>query len=154
MYSYSTHKQFMANAYKEAMKAYCKNEVPVGAVIVRGGKIIARGHNEKELKNDATSHAEISTIRKACKKLGTWRLNDCDLYVTLEPCVMCAGAIIQARINAVYIGARDPKTGAVGSVINIFRRDLFNHNVNYTYGIMEKECSELLKNFFKDLRRL
>ncbi|NSW90164.1 MAG: nucleoside deaminase [Firmicutes bacterium] len=142
----------MNEAYKEALKAYKKEEVPIGAIIVKDNNIIARAHNERELKNDATLHAEISAIKKACKKLGLWRLNDCDMYVTLEPCVMCAGALIQARIRTVYIGTADPKAGAVGSVIDILGIEKFNHKVNVVYGIMEEECSSILKNFFKELR--
>lgn len=146
------HERFMNEAYKEAVKAYEKDEVPIGAVIVKDGKIIARGHNERELKNDATLHAEISAVKKACKKIGTWRLNNCDIYVTLEPCAMCAGALIQARIRTVYIAAKDPKAGAVGSIINILGIERFNHKVNVVFGIMEEECSKLLKDFFKELR--
>ncbi len=144
---------FMREALKEAYKAYSKDETPIGAVIVRDGKIIARGHNEKELTNDPTNHAEIAVIREASAKLGTWRLNDCDLYVTLEPCTMCAGAIIQARVGRLFIGTVDPKAGAVGSVINVLRVDAFNHKVEVTYGILQEECSEILKNFFKELRK-
>lgn len=142
----------MKRAYKEALKAYSKDEVPIGAVIVKDGKIIARGHNERELKQDATLHAEITAIRKACKKLGSWRLNDCDIYVTLEPCTMCAGALIQSRIRTLYIGALDPRAGAAGSVIDVFNVKEFNHKVEVVYGIMEEECSEILKKFFRELR--
>jgi len=145
-------KWFMEQAYKEALKAYKKNEVPIGAVIVKDGKIIARGHNERELKQDATLHAEITAIRKACKKLNSWRLNDCDIYVTLEPCAMCAGALIQSRIKTLYIGALDPRAGAAGSVIDVFKIKEFNHRVEVVYGIMEEECSEILKRFFRELR--
>jgi tRNA(adenine34) deaminase len=151
-HKYGCHGQFMNEAYKEALKAYEKDEVPIGAVIVKDNKIIARAHNERESKNDATLHAEISAIRKACRKLGLWRLNDCDIYVTLEPCVMCAGALIQARIRTVFIGTPDPKAGAVGSVIDVTGIEKFNHKVNVVYGIMEKECSSILKNFFTELR--
>ena len=146
------HEWFMKRAYKEALKAYSKDEVPIGAVIVKDGKIIARGHNERELKQDATLHAEITAIRKACKKLGSWRLNDCDIYVTLEPCTMCAGALIQSRIRTLYIGALDPRAGAAGSVIDVFNVKEFNHKVEVVYGIMEEECSEILKKFFRELR--
>jgi len=146
-------KWFMNRAYKEALKAYKKDEVPIGAVIVKDGKIIARAHNERELRKDATLHAEITAIKKACKKLGSWRLNECDIYVTLEPCAMCAGALIQSRMKTVYIGTPDPKAGAAGSVINIFNVEKFNHKVEVVYGIMEEECSEILKNFFRELRR-
>lgn len=146
------HLRFMQEAYKEALKAYGKDEVPIGAVIVKDSKIIARAHNERESRNDATLHAEISAIKKACRKLGTWRLNDCDMYVTLEPCVMCAGALIQARIRTLFIGAEDPKAGAVGSVIDVTGVEKFNHKINIVYGIMEEESSLILKQFFKKLR--
>ncbi len=142
----------MKEALKEARKAYKKNEIPIGAVIVRENRIIARGHNEKELKKDATFHAEISAIRKASKKLGSWRLNDCDMYVTLEPCAMCAGALIQARIGRLFIGTADPKAGAVGSVVDILSVEKFNHKVEVTYGILEQECSNIIKEFFRELR--
>ncbi|HHW32082.1 MAG TPA: nucleoside deaminase [Clostridiaceae bacterium] len=143
---------FMNEAYKEAIKAYKKGEVPIGAVIVKDGIIISRAHNEREIKHDATLHAEMTCIRKACKKLNSWRLNDCDIYTTLEPCPMCAGALIQARINRLYIGAKDPKGGAVGSVIDVLGENLFNHKVEIVYGIMEEQCSAILKDFFKNLR--
>jgi len=146
------HKWYMKQALKEAKKAYSKDEIPIGAVIVKDGKIISRGHNEKELKSDATLHAEITAIKKASKKLKSWRLNDCDMYVTLEPCTMCAGALIQARIKRLYIGAPDPKAGAVGSVIDVLAVEKFNHKVEVVYGILEDECSAMLKEFFKDLR--
>ncbi|OPZ94136.1 MAG: tRNA-specific adenosine deaminase [Firmicutes bacterium ADurb.Bin419] len=144
---------FMKEALKEAKKAYKKDETPVGAVIVKDGKVIARGHNEKELKNDPTLHAEISAIRKACKKLNSWRLNDCDMYVTLEPCAMCAGAIIQARVGRLFIGTTDPKAGAVGSVVDILGVDKFNHRVEVSYGLLMEECSKILKDFFRELRQ-
>lgn len=145
---------YMKQALKEAEKAYRKLEVPVGAVIVKDGKIIARAHNQKETKTDTTKHAEILAIQKASKKLETWRLIDCEMYVTLEPCSMCAGAIINSRIKKVYIGAKDEKTGAVGSVLNLFEDYTFNHKVETETGIMEKECQETLKKFFKELREL
>ena len=145
---------YMKQALKEAEKAYRKLEVPVGAVIVKDGKIIARAHNQKETKTDTTKHAEILAIQKASKKLETWRLIDCEMYVTLEPCSMCAGAIINSRIKKVYIGALDEKTGAVGSVLNLFKDYTFNHKVEYELGVMEKECQEILKNFFKELRQI
>ena len=147
-----THEYYMKQALKEAQKAYKKAETPVGAVIVRDGKIISRGHNDKELKNDPTCHAEINAIRKAAKKLDSWRLNDCDLYVTLEPCTMCAGAIIQARIRNLYIGTMDPKAGAVGSVIDVLGIQQFNHRVYVENGILTKESSDILKKFFRELR--
>ena len=145
---------YMNQALKEAEKAYQKLEVPVGAVIVKDGKIIARAHNQKETKIDTTKHAEILAIQKASKKLKSWRLIDCEMYVTLEPCSMCAGAMINSRIKKVYIGAMDEKTGAVGSVLNLFEDYTFNHRVEVETGIMEKECQETLKRFFKELRIL
>ena len=145
---------YMKQALKEAKKAYKKLEVPVGAVIVKEGKIIARAHNQKETKTDTTKHAEILAIQKASKKLESWRLIDCEMYVTLEPCSMCAGAIINSRIKKVYIGAMDEKTGAVGSVLNLFEDYTFNHKVEAETGVMEKECQETLKKFFKELREL
>ena len=146
--------KYMNEALKEAQKAYDKLEVPVGAIIVKDGKIIARAYNKKEEKKDTTMHAEIIAIKKASKKIGAWRLNDCEMYVTLEPCTMCAGAIINSRIKKVYIGTMDEKTGAVGSVLNLFEDYTFNHKVEAEKGIMEKECQETLKKFFKELREL
>ena len=146
--------KFMKEALKEAKKAYGKLEVPVGAVIVQDEKIIARAHNLKETKFDTTEHAEILAIQKASKKLNSWRLLDCEMYVTLEPCSMCAGAMINSRIKKVYIGAMDEKTGAVGSVLNLFEDYTFNHKVEAETGVMEKECQETLKKFFKELREL
>ncbi len=144
----------MKEALKEAEKAYDKLEVPVGAVVVKEGKIIARAHNLKETKYDTTKHAEILAIQKASKKLNNWRLIDCDMYVTLEPCSMCAGAIINSRIRKVYIGALDEKTGAAGSVLNLFEDFTFNHNVEVEKGIMQEECETMLKKFFKMLRKI
>ena len=144
----------MKEALKEAKKAFDKEEVPVGAVIVKDGKIIARAHNNKEEKNDTTKHAEIIAIQKASKKLNNWRLNDCEMYVTLEPCPMCAGAIIQARIKKVYIGTDDPKTGACGSVLNLLDDYKFNHKVEIEKNMMKKECEKILKDFFKSLRSI
>ena len=146
--------KFMKEALKEAKKAYEKLEVPVGCVIVKDGKIIARGHNLKEIKKDTTKHAEIITIQKASKKLDSWRLLDCEMYVTLEPCSMCAGAIINSRIKKLYIGTQDPKTGAAGSVYNLFSDYTFNHNVEVEKDILKDECEEMLKKFFKELRNI
>ena len=147
------HKKFMKEAYKEAIKAKDKNEVPVGAVIVRNSDkvIIARGHNIKESEKNSLLHAEIIAIQKASKFLNEWRLSDCSMYVTLEPCPMCAGAIVQARIKDLYIGTFDERTGACGSVINITQNENFNHwvNVNWMYDDM---CSELITSFFKAKR--
>ena len=150
--THKTHEWFMRQALREAEKAYKKDETPIGAVIVRDGIIIARGYNTKEAKNDPIQHAEINAIKKACKKLATWRLNDCDMYVTLEPCPMCAGALIQSRVGRLFIGTGDPKAGAVGSVINILAVNEFNHKVDVNYGILEYECSKILKDFFRELR--
>lgn len=142
----------MELALKEAKKAYDKLEVPVGCVIVLDGKVIAKAYNKRETKNSVLGHAELIAIEKACKKLGSWRLEDCDMYVTLEPCPMCSGAIIQARIKNLYYGAPDFKTGACGSKINLFETK-FNHSVNIFGGIMELEASQLIKDFFKMLRK-
>ncbi len=146
--------KFMKEALKEALKAYNKLEVPVGAVIVNNGKIIARAHNVKEEKQDTTRHAEIIAIQKASKKLNNWRLTNCEMYVTLEPCSMCAGALIGSRIKKVYIGTMDEKTGACGSVLNLLEDFTFNHKVEIETGILQKESEELLKKFFKELRKM
>ena len=145
--------KFMKEALKEAKKAYDKLEVPVGCVIVKNGKIIARSHNLKETKKDTTKHAEMIAIEKASKKIDAWRLLDCDMYVTLEPCSMCAGAIINARIKNLYIGTMDKKTGAAGSVLNLFEDFTFNHKVTVETGILQEQCEKILKDFFKELRK-
>lgn len=145
--------KFMKEALKEARKAYNKLEVPVGCVIVKDGKIIARAHNLKETKKDTTNHAEILAIKKASRKIGEWRLIDCEMYVTLEPCPMCAGAIINSRIKKLYIGTLDEKTGAAGSVLDLFNDYVFNHKVDVNIGILAHECKSILKEFFKDLRK-
>jgi len=142
----------MKEALKEAEKAYGKEEIPVGAVIVKDEKIIARGHNIKEIKKSSIAHAELITIAKANKKLENWRLSDCEMYVTLEPCPMCAGAIIQSRFKKIYIGTMDEKTGACGSVLNLLEYK-FNHEVEVEYGILQEECEYILKDFFKNLRK-
>lgn len=144
---------YMKIALKEAEKAYNELEVPVGAIIVKDGKIIARAYNEKEKKHDTTKHAEILAIQKASKKLKSWRLNDCDMYVTLEPCSMCAGALIQSRIRKVYIGTMDEKTGSCGSVLNLLEDYKFNHKVEVEYNVCKEECEKILKDFFKNLRK-
>jgi len=144
--------QYMAEAINEAKKALELNEVPVGAIIVCEDKIIARAHNLRESSNQATAHAELLAIQNACSLLGSWRLDKCDLYVTLEPCPMCAGAIINSRIRSVYFGAFDPKGGACGSVIDLFRKGFFNHTPIVYAGIMENECESLLKEFFSRIR--
>ena len=144
---------YMRQALKEAEKAYKKLEIPVGAIIVKDGKIIARAHNQKETKTDTTKHAEILAIQKASKKLQSWRLIDCEMYITLEPCSMCAGAIINSRIKKIYIGALDEKTGAAGSVLNLFDDYTFNHKVEVEKGLLKENCENILKNFFKELRK-
>ena len=146
--------KFMKEALKEAKKAYNKLEVPVGCVIVKDGKIIARAHNLKETKLDTTKHAEMLAIQKASQKLKAWRLLDCEMYITLEPCSMCAGAIINSRIKKIYIGTMDEKTGAGGSVLNLFEDYTFNHKVEVETGIMKDECEKILKDFFKELRQI
>ena len=146
--------KFMKEALKEAQKAYKKLEVPVGAIIVKDGKIVARAHNLKETKNDTTKHAEILAIEKSSKKLGNWRLIDCEMYVTLEPCPMCAGAIVNSRIKKVNIGAMDEKTGACGSKLNLLQDFNFDTKVDMEIGILENECRELLQKFFVALRKL
>jgi len=145
---------FMKEALKEAKKAYKKLEVPVGAVIVKNGEIIAKAHNLKETKFDTTKHAEILAIQRASKKLKSWRLLDCEMYITLEPCTMCAGAIINSRIKKIYIGTMDEKTGAAGSKLNLFEDYTFNHKVEVENGILKEECEKTLKDFFKELRKL
>ncbi len=147
------HKKYMKEALKEAKKAFEKGEVPIGAIIVKDDKIIARAHNLREIKKDALAHAEIIAIHKACKKLDAWRLIDCDMYVTMEPCPMCAGAIINSRINNLYIGAMEPKFGCAGSKLNLFKDITFNHNVNVEYGIMEDESLQQMQSFFSELRK-
>ena len=145
---------FMKEALKEAKKAYEKLEVPVGAVIVKDGKIIARAHNLKETKYDTTKHAEILAIQKASKKLKSWRLTDCEMYITLEPCSMCAGALINSRIKKIFLWSLVTKRGAAGSVLNLFDDYTFNHKVEVEKGIMVEQCETILKDFFKMLRKL
>lgn len=143
---------FMKEAIKEAIKGASLDEVPVGAVIVKDGKIIARAHNLKETKLDATKHAEIVCIEKASKKVGNWWLENCDIFVTLEPCPMCAGAIINARLRNLYFGAKDTKAGCCGSKVNLMQPGVFNHNVTVEAGILEGECGKLLTSFFSKKR--
>lgn len=142
----------MKLALEEAYKAFSIYEVPVGAIIVNKGKIIGRGYNKREKLKDPLAHAEMIAIKEASKHLEGWRVIDSTMYVTLEPCSMCAGAIMNARIERLVIGARDPKMGCCGSVINLLDNSNFNHRVDTTFGVMEKECSKLLKDFFKQLR--
>ncbi len=144
---------FMREALKEAALAEDLAEVPIGAVIVHDGEVVGRGHNLRETSNDPTTHAEMIAIRQAAEKLGSWRLIDCTLYVTLEPCVMCMGAIILARIPHLVYGCRDPRVGAVGSIYNFAEDDRFNHKVDVREGVLREECSTQLSEFFKRLRQ-
>lgn len=144
---------YMKEALKEAKKAYKELEIPVGCIIVKDGKIIARAHNQKEKKKDTTKHAELIAIQKASKKLKAWRLENCEMYVTLEPCSMCAGALILSRIKKVYIGTMDEKTGSCGSVLNLLEDYKFNHHVECETRILEEECKKILKDFFANLRK-
>ena len=139
--------KFMKQAIKEAKKAEEKLEVPIGVVIVKDNKIIARAHNLRETKKNAIAHAEILAVQKACKKLDAWRLNNCEMYVTLEPCPMCAVAILNSRIKKVYIGTMEPRSGAAGSKINLFKDYNYNHEVEYETGILENECKEIIQHF-------
>ena len=143
---------FMKEALKEAAKARKKDEVPIGAIIVQNNKIIAKGHNLRESKNDALGHAEIIAIRKANKKLKSWRLVDCTIYVTVEPCSMCAGAILQSRIDRIVYGTEDIKGGALGSSYNLFEQKSINHIPEIESGVLKEECSQIIKDFFKKKR--
>ncbi|WP_343210339.1 tRNA adenosine(34) deaminase TadA [Anaerolentibacter hominis] len=144
---------YMKEALKQARKAGDLLEVPIGCVIVHEDKIIARGYNQRNTKKSTLAHAEILAIGKASKKLGDWRLEECTMYVTLEPCQMCAGAIIQARIPRVVIGCMNPKAGCCGSILNLLEMEQFNHQSEVTRGVLEEECSGLLKEFFRKLRK-
>lgn len=144
--------RYMRQAIKQAMKAQGKDEVPIGCVIVKDDKIIARGYNLRQSKQQAYAHAEMIAIQKACKKLKSWRLEDCELYVTLEPCPMCAGAILQSRIKRVVYGAKDPKGGCIESCMRMYETKGFNHYPDVQSGILENECATLLKDFFKAKR--
>lgn len=145
--------RYMKEAVRQARKAAALGDVPIGCVIVYEDKIIARGYNRRMADKSTLAHAEIIAIRKACKKLGDWRLEGCCMYITLEPCPMCAGAIVQARIPRVVIGCMNPKAGCAGSVMNLLDQEGFNHQVNVDTGVLEEECSGMLKDFFKDLRK-
>lgn len=144
--------KYMKAAIQQAKKAYAIEEVPIGCVIVHDGKIIARGYNRRNTDKLTLAHAELSAIKKASKKLGDWRLEGCTMYVTLEPCQMCAGAIVQARMDKVVIGCMNAKAGSAGSVINLLNMKAFNHQVEIEIGVLKEECSFLLSNFFKELR--
>ena len=146
------HIKYMKEALKLAKKAYALGEVPIGCVIVYEDKIIGRGYNRRNTDKNTLAHAEITAINRASKKIGDWRLEGCTLYVTLEPCQMCAGAIVQSRITNVVMGCMNPKAGCGGSVLNILEMPEFNHQVKVTRGVMEEECSQILQDFFKELR--
>lgn len=148
----SVEEKYMKEALKQAKKAYALGEVPIGCVIVHEGKIIGRGYNRRNTDKNTLAHAEITAINKASKVIGDWRLEECTLYVTLEPCQMCAGAIVQARIPEVVMGCMNPKAGCAGSILNILEMPQFNHQVKVTRGILEVECSHMLKTFFEELR--
>ena len=148
-----TDETYMRQALKQAEKAGLLDEVPIGCVIVHKDKIIARGFNRRNTDKSTLAHAEVAAIRKASKKLSDWRLEECTLYVTLEPCQMCAGAIVQARVGRVVIGAMNPKAGCAGSVLNLLEMKEFNHRVDVTRGILEEQCSQILKDFFAGLRK-
>ena len=148
----SIQEKYMKEALKQAKKAYALGEVPIGCVIVHEGQIIGRGYNRRNTDKNTLAHAEITAINKASKKIGDWRLEECTLYVTLEPCQMCAGAIVQARIPEVVMGCMNPKAGCAGSILNILNMPEFNHQVQVTRGILEQECSDMLKKFFSELR--
>ena len=143
----------MKEAIRQARKAGKLNEVPIGCVIVRDGKIIARGYNRRNTDLNTLAHAELQAIRKASRVVGDWRLEDCVMYITLEPCQMCAGAIVQARIPKVVIGSRNPKAGCAGSVLDLLHVPAFNHQVELNEGVLQEECSELLVSFFRELRQ-
>lgn len=144
--------KYMREAIRQAKKAYALKEVPIGCVIVYEDKIIARGYNRRNTDKNTTSHAEINAIRRASKKLGDWRLEGCTIYITLEPCQMCAGAIVQSRITRAVIGSMNPKAGCAGSVLNLLEMAEFNHQVIVERGVMQKECSDMLSGFFRELR--
>ena len=148
----SIHEKYMKEALRQAKKAYALGEVPIGCVIVHEGRIIGRGYNRRNTDKNTLAHAEITAINKASKKIGDWRLEDCTLYVTLEPCQMCAGAIVQARIPEVVMGCMNPKAGCGGSILNILEMPEFNHQVSVTRGTLEQDCSDMLKLFFTELR--
>lgn len=145
--------KFMREAIRQARKAYVLDEVPIGCVIVYEGKIIARGYNRRNTDKNTLAHAELIAIRRASRKLGDWRLEGCTMYITLEPCQMCAGAIVQARVSRVVVGSMNPKAGCAGSVLNLLQMEQFNHQVELTTGVLEAECSEMLSGFFRELRQ-
>jgi tRNA(adenine34) deaminase len=145
--------KYMKEAIRQAKKAYAIGEVPIGCVIVYHDQIVGRGYNRRMTDKNTLSHAELNAIRKASKKLGDWRLDDCEMFITLEPCQMCSGAIVQSRIRKVYIGSMNPKAGCAGSILNLLQVPQFNHQVDMERGILEEECSVMLKQFFRELRQ-
>ena len=147
-----TDEKYMRAAIKQAQKAYALNETPIGCVIVYDGKIIGRGYNRRNTDKNPLAHAEIAAIKKASRKMGDWRLEGCTMYVTLEPCQMCAGAIIQSRMTRVVVGCMNPKAGCAGSVLNLLQVKEFNHQAELTTGVLEEECSALMTGFFRELR--
>jgi tRNA(adenine34) deaminase len=145
--------KYMKEAIRQAKKAKDLGEVPIGCVIVYEDRIIARGYNRRNTDGSTLAHAELAAIKKACKKMGDWRLEGCTMYVTLEPCQMCSGALVQSRISKVVIGTMNPKAGCAGSVLNLLQMDAFNHQVEVEYGLCREMCSEILRDFFRELRR-
>ena len=148
----SIDEKYMKEAIRQARKAYAIGEVPIGCVIVYKDKIIGRGYNRRMADKNTLSHAELNAIRKASKKLGDWRLEECTMYVTLEPCQMCSGAIVQSRMSRVVVGCMNPKAGCAGSILNLLQMKEFNHQAELTTGVLEEECSQMMKDFFKELR--
>lgn len=144
--------KYMKEAIRQAKKAYAIGEVPIGCVIVRDGKIISRGYNRRTIDKNTLAHAELAAIKKASKKLDYWRLEGCTMYVTLEPCQMCAGALVQSRIDRVVVGCMNPKAGCAGSILNLLQMPEFNHQVELETGVLEEECSQMMKDFFRELR--
>lgn len=147
-----TDAKYMKEAIRQAKKAYAIGEVPIGCVIVRDGKIISRGYNRRTIDKNTLAHAELAAIKKASKKLDDWRLEGCTMYVTLEPCQMCAGALVQSRIDRVVVGCMNPKAGCAGSILNLLQMSEFNHQVELETGVLEEECSQMMKDFFRELR--
>ena len=147
-----TDAKYMKEAIRHAKKAYAIGEVPIGCVIVRDGKIISRGYNRRTIDKNTLAHAELAAIKKASKKLDDWRLEGCTMYVTLEPCQMCAGALVQSRIDRVVVGCMNPKAGCAGSILNLLQMPEFNHQVELETGVLEEECSQMMKDFFRELR--
>ena len=152
MRKYTEDERYMKEAIRQARKAEAIGDVPIGCVIVYEGKIIARGYNRRNKEKTVLAHAELAAMRKACKKIGDWRLEGCTMYITLEPCQMCSGAILQARVDRIVIGCMNPKAGCAGSILNLLDMKEFNHQVEVERGVLEEECSQMLKSFFKKLR--